>query len=141
MRVPVSTSSNSAEATNGTRGMRLRSCSICVALRKNRQEANRHFCLAELLAELLDSLGIRGNIACFQFSPRKLKPARNLGLRVPCQLLNTCAGQRIYSPASAVDAREAARFTLGRSSVPARNHRSTYPDCRTQPFAVLGIFS
>src|SRR5882762_8111528 len=40
MRVPLSTSSNSAEATKGTLGMRLRSCSIFVALPHYRQRAN-----------------------------------------------------------------------------------------------------
>src|ERR1700738_1987359 len=51
MRVPVSTSSSSAEATKGTRGTSLRSCSIFAALPSNGQArpsaplpANLPFC-------------------------------------------------------------------------------------------------
>src|SRR6267154_749165 len=94
MRVPLSTSSNSAEATKGTRGMRLRSCSIFVAFRHYGQAWTSLQPDAELLRSPCGGAFVRK----VNFLTQPLLLATKLRSSVLCQLLNAGMSARSRPP-------------------------------------------
>src|ERR1700687_2510020 len=127
MRVPVSTSSSSAEATNGTRGMRLRSCSIFAALPSDRQ-AHRACDLPTSLpgsSAQPDSYRLSLIFPAENAASAKIGPLRALPV-TQCRSGNRRNHFRLAAEPPS-------------SRLPARNYFSAYADCCTQPLTVLNI--